>query len=479
MGAAFSSEEKKELGPYLKGFDPMALAGLIRDTINGEGLEGQDEKGGPAGIVFGGDGSEEQKDNVTFWEDGQVTTLPKNIFLELMKMAAEDVLKTYDEIYDLKRSPALQNSVETLKEALGHLDEHLDAMENKVSPAEYKKFLDEEYSDSEESESDNYDEDDDDEDNEDVEEEEEEEEEEEKEEEKIKEESKKTAPVHNLKASLRRLSLTIPLTSSTSGTSVPPPLRLSLSSPTLDTPKKEGDSSADLDDNFAPPLQYIQQRRKSTRGIVGVMDRLPELRGRFDNGELEETQPEQTTPPKPQAFDKVKKKVKLLSLFHIGKEGTAEESEMTKSPPALSPAAAAAASSQDLKAPPDRAKSLENVYNKKKKMLQPSLRRGSLPENMTLSLLQRARRSSVLFLPSQSIEEEEEGDDDVFEGSPQTSPGPIPTRKLHTSLSSGSLSPPTTPPASITSLKHKTVSSSWKRSTTAAESTPLLPGSVD
>lgn len=261
MGTIFSQEEKKELAPNLLGTDPMALATVIWDSINEEGMDSteENEEGGSFGITFNGDGTEEGKNNVVLWNDGETTSLPKNVFLEIVKFSGEQVLESFEENYDLERSKELGESVAMLRLALQQLEQYMSTVECTISAEAYRKLVDGK-TETEETESD----DDDD---------------------------SKLPPVPTLELA-----------------------RLPTATPTADEDDKDNSNS---DEEATPPPIDLLQRRRSTKGIEGVMDRLPELRRRVSDDEpASPTSP--LTSPKP--FDKVKKKVKLLSLFHISPE---------------------------------------------------------------------------------------------------------------------------------------------------------------
>lgn len=266
MGNVFSPAEKKEIAPHFDGIQPVSLAMVIWDSINEEGMDSRDQEDGSIGISFDGDGSEAGKNSITFWDNGETTTLPKNVFLEIMKMTGEQVVKVFEDNYDLQRSKELGESVAVLKAALEQLEEHMSTIESAVSVAEYRRLVDSE-TELEEMESED------------------------------------ETPV------AAALDIKVP---------VPPP-------PTDDI---DADNSDSDDEVATPPPNHLLQRRRSTRGIEGVMDRLPELRRRFSDDE-----PETPTTPTSPAFDKVRKKVKLLSIFHIRRdEVSPEETTANKLP---------------------------------------------------------------------------------------------------------------------------------------------------
>lgn len=256
MGNVFSREEKKEIAPHFEGINPVSLAVVIWDCINEEGMDNRDKE---VGISFDGDGSEAGKNNITFWDNGETTSLPKNVFLEIMKMTGEQVVKIFEDNYDLQRSKELLESVSVLKAALEHLEQHMSTVESKISAEEYRRLIDSE-TEPEEIEWDD------------------------------------EAPV-------AAVDIQVPV----------------LTLPTDDTNADDSDSS---DEAATPPPDYLLQRRRSTRGIEGVMDRLPELRRRCDAAD----EPEMPmSPASPLAFDKVRKKVKLLSMFHVKKDEVSPE----------------------------------------------------------------------------------------------------------------------------------------------------------
>lgn len=282
MGSIFSQEEKKEMAPCFQGVDPLSLAEVIMDTINEEGMDENEEEEGNIGISFnGGSSAEGDNNNVVFWDNGEITSLPKNIFLEMVKMTAEHVIKTFEDNYDLENSEELGESVATLRVALERLEEHLSTVECTISPEEYKRLLDEE-TESEEMESD--------------------------------EET--------------------PISKSTEEEAIQVPTPIQEIPEILENLIHGNPDYSEEDSNSSeastPPPDHLLQRRKSTKGIVGVMDRLPELRRRVGDEDVSTPPQSPQSPQPPLAFNKVKKKVKLLSLFHRPSAGRSTEKNQTK-----------------------------------------------------------------------------------------------------------------------------------------------------
>jgi hypothetical protein len=319
MGSVFSQEEKKELSPYLQGTDPATFATVIWDCIKEEGMESDE---GDLGIYFPPrTANEDSVSEMAYWDGEETTWLPKNIFFEILKMCGEMVIKTFEDNYNLEKSNEYGKSITTLKTALKHLEQHLMKMKNKVSVEEYRKYIDSEFAHEEE-------------------------------EEKQQQEQEDSESDDEL-----------PQVTTVDIEKVPTPITIPTVTCTAD---EDADHSDCSEEPSSPPPAYLLERRRSTKGMEGVMDRLPELWRRVGESSDEPETP--TTPPiSPRAIDKVKKKVKLLSLFHVQKdEASSEEKE---SPDEKRP----------LSAKKNRSSSVENFYKSHK----PPSHQLSLPGNIS------------------------------------------------------------------------------------------------
>lgn len=278
MGGIFSQEEEKEVAPYLQGISPASLAAVIWDTINEVNMDECGEEEGNIGISFdSGASSSKDKNCVTFWNEGEITTLPKNVFLEIMKTTGQNVVKTFEDNYDLELSKDLGEAVSILKDALEYLEEYLTTLDCEESVEDYKNRLDDEESDEAEDS-----------------------------------DQPESIP-----------SVSVP---SASKPPVVEPAVVEVVDDVQGVEVAKGSSSDDESDSeFSPPsAEYLAQRRVS-RGMVGVLDRLPELRRRFGDSGSIEVEPQSYSPIHGSALDKVKKKVKLLSMFHVKKDEVSPE----------------------------------------------------------------------------------------------------------------------------------------------------------
>lgn len=284
MGNVFSQEEKKELAPHLIGYEPAALASVMWDCINEIEMNDKEEN---FGISFNGAVS---SNHIIFWDDSDVTDLPKNVFLEILKMLGEEVVRTFQDNYDLERSAQLNLAVNKLKISLKYLERHLSSLEGKVDVMEYRKSLCGQRKNPDEGSDESGD-----------------------------------PWLVETKQPLESISSSDNDSSETDLSEIssrkPDPIELPISG--------KPDSSGlppDTNTHNTNTHNNIMRRRSSVTGITSVLDRLPELRGRLDS---DNTSDEQQT----HSFQKVKKKVKLLSLFNVKKDqvhpgGTAREDKV-------------------------------------------------------------------------------------------------------------------------------------------------------
>ena len=125
MGNLLSEEESRIIKPHVDGFDPSSLATVIWDAIR---EIGQDDKHDNFGIHFSkpdkGHGNSHHP-MVTFWDGNSVDQLPRYEFLRVLEYIAESTLKSYAEIYDLKRSPEIGAKTVRLERALDGLKKEL------------------------------------------------------------------------------------------------------------------------------------------------------------------------------------------------------------------------------------------------------------------------------------------------------------------------------------------------------------------
>lgn len=323
MGGVLSSEEKEHIAPHLLGFQPSELCSLVWDSINEVGMEPRDSQDNSSnyhprkiGISFKGAfgeaeaASEIKKENsVVFWDGMDTTHLPKRVFLEVLKMTGEELVSTYEQNYELERMTDLGFAVAELKHALSCLDQHISStLGSQESAGEYKRRLDEAtMSDEEEEEEEDMDERED---------------------------------VHVVRSSAGgRADLTEDEAS--------PEEKAASDEEIADSPLPSASTLQQTsNDDDSPPATppsptYFLHRRRSSRGIVGVLDRIPDLRTRLPStGDDADISPPRSPPGggsnTSTALDRVKKKVKILSLFKQHKVSP-EETPPAQSPTTLRP----------------------------------------------------------------------------------------------------------------------------------------------
>lgn len=135
MGSTLSMSEERELAIQLQGLEPASLASIIWDSINSVGVDDKQEK---FGIDFSG-GKDSQK--VTFWDSGDVTEMPRKVFLEIIQMASEKIISEYENNYDLEKSHELQTPVNKLRLAKQYLQREIRLLEGQVNIKEYCENL--------------------------------------------------------------------------------------------------------------------------------------------------------------------------------------------------------------------------------------------------------------------------------------------------------------------------------------------------
>ncbi len=236
MGSVLSKMEEQEMTSQLQGIEPASLAGIIWDTINSVGVDDESEK---FGISFEG-GKESPK--IIFWDNGEVTEMPKKVFLEILEMISERVIETYETEYNIEESQELKSGVNNLKLAKMRLQEEIESVQGQEGAKEYRGRLDSIQS--------------------------------------VEEESKAEEMVQEVR-------------------------------------QRRGSLTWRSEDN----LFDGRQRRLSSKGLEGVVDRLPELRRRYEDA------------IKP--MQRVRKKIMALGIFgsKINPENRIEDKEMLISTP--------------------------------------------------------------------------------------------------------------------------------------------------
>ena len=396
MGSFFSQEEEKEVAPYIQGINPTTLAALILDAIN---MDGFDEEEGKIGISFdSGASNPEDKNSITFWNEEEITTLPKNVFLEIMKMTGLNIVKIFEDSYDLEHSKELDESVTILRDALDYLDEYLATLDCEENVEDYKNRLDDEESEEFESEE--------------------------------SDQSVESDESDQLEDSDQSEDLDQPESMpsvSVVSASKPPVVEPTVMEAVDDAQDvevaKESCSADEPDTESAPPsAEYLAQRRGS-RGMVGVLDRLPELRRRLGDPGSPEAEPQSFSPKHNTALDKVKKKVKLLSAFHVKRDEVSPEispeqeglRSLLKSPetPPVTPVICRKKLSM-------RSKSLSLEVKDKHPHIIHHRSTGSLPDKLSsLELLQQMGKNSPLNSPTLSVLSLPDSmDDNAFADSP-------------------------------------------------------------
>lgn len=117
-----------ELKPHLEGFEPESLSRVIWDSIKEIGV---DDKHEGFGIHFEGD-------SVTFWDNDGLEQLPRLAFLQILELIAKTTLESYNQVYDIKKSsPTLQ-----LELALDNLSKEIRQLESTKDPQEMYDSLD-------------------------------------------------------------------------------------------------------------------------------------------------------------------------------------------------------------------------------------------------------------------------------------------------------------------------------------------------
>uniref|UniRef100_A0A1X7U7J4 Uncharacterized protein n=1 Tax=Amphimedon queenslandica TaxID=400682 RepID=A0A1X7U7J4_AMPQE len=128
MGNRLSGSDMLELRPHLEGFEPESLSRVIWDAIKQVGV---DDKYEGFGIHFEGD-------SVTFWDSDGLEQLPRLAFLQILELIAKTTLESYNQLYGIKKSsPTLQ-----LELALDNLSKEIRQLELIQDPQEMYDSLD-------------------------------------------------------------------------------------------------------------------------------------------------------------------------------------------------------------------------------------------------------------------------------------------------------------------------------------------------
>ena len=141
MGNILSYKEQKALKPHLQGIEPASLAAIIWDSINFIGVDDDMEKLG-IHFVSGTELEDQGQARVIFWDDVGVTDLPRKVFLEILLMIGEQLMKEYESNYDLERTTDLGTAVNKLQVALVSLQETLDVLSGEEGAKTYRERLD-------------------------------------------------------------------------------------------------------------------------------------------------------------------------------------------------------------------------------------------------------------------------------------------------------------------------------------------------
>lgn len=141
MGNILSYKEQKALKPHLQGIEPASLAAIIWDTINFIGVDDDMEKLG-IHFVSGTELEDQGQARVVFWDDIGATNLPRKVFLEILLMVGEQLMREYESNYDLERTTDLGTAVNKLKVALMSLQETLDVLSGEEGAKIYRERLD-------------------------------------------------------------------------------------------------------------------------------------------------------------------------------------------------------------------------------------------------------------------------------------------------------------------------------------------------
>ncbi|XP_064396573.1 uncharacterized protein LOC135343542 [Halichondria panicea] len=239
MGSVLSKMEEKEMTSYLQGIQPASLASIVWDTINSVGVDDESEK---FGISFEG---EKKSPKVMFWDNGEVTEMPRKVFLEILEMMSGRVLEAYETEYNIEESPELKSGVDKLKLAKTRLQKEIESLRGHEGAKDYRKRLDSIQ--------------------------------------RVEDESKAKEMVQEVRQ--RRGSMTWSIS----------------------------------EDN----LLDERERRLSNKGLEGVVDRLPDLRRKYEDS------------IKRNPFEKVRKKIIALGLFgsKINPDNRMEDEEMLISSP--------------------------------------------------------------------------------------------------------------------------------------------------
>ena len=140
MGNVLSAKELHLIDPYLSGFNPSSLALIVWDSI---GEVGQDDKDKGLGIHFSSNLEDPgEHPMVTFWDENGVEQLPRKVFLEILQFLAESTLKKSSSVSGEYGTQVQATSVHKLKLALDALKAKLAALTDEEGGEQYNKRVD-------------------------------------------------------------------------------------------------------------------------------------------------------------------------------------------------------------------------------------------------------------------------------------------------------------------------------------------------
>ena len=141
MGNILSGSEQKALKPHLQGIEPASLAAVIWDSINLVGVDDDIEKLG-IHFVNGTEFEDGGQARVIFWDEIGATDMPRKVFLEVLLMVGEEIVKEYENNYDLETSTDLGTAVNKLQLAMVSLRETIDSLTSEECAKTYRERLD-------------------------------------------------------------------------------------------------------------------------------------------------------------------------------------------------------------------------------------------------------------------------------------------------------------------------------------------------
>lgn len=141
MGSVLSAREQKALKPHLQGIEPSSLAAVIWDSINSVGVDDDIEKLG-IHFVNGTEFEDGGQARVIFWDEIGASDMPRKVFLEVLLMVGEEIVKEYENNYDLETSTDLGTAVNKLQVAMVSLRETIDGLADEECAKTYRERLD-------------------------------------------------------------------------------------------------------------------------------------------------------------------------------------------------------------------------------------------------------------------------------------------------------------------------------------------------